>query len=165
VGGQVQQWRVGEGRRHELHTERQTVCADPGRDSDRAQVQQVDEVGVCPESAVDADRVRSDLRQPGVARRDGEQQCVDFLPDWLGRTAQSRQAVKAAEGVSAADCPSTEDDRSDSRVQMGTIRLQQVPETGVPLSNPWSLIEELGRLQKGADVDVDKVQTEAARMG
>ena len=92
---QPRQHPVAPGRRHQGHALRQPVRPEPRRQGQRAQIEQVDEVGVGAEPAVEQDRLGGELVDPVDRGRGRQQQHVDALPD---RPSVARRAPPAGTG-------------------------------------------------------------------
>ena len=86
--GQRTQRVVVPGRRDQRHAKRQSVRLKVGRNGHRAEIEQIDEVGVVAELGVERDRIRQHFadRKLTAGRRDDQR--IDRLPDGFGRAPQ-----------------------------------------------------------------------------
>ena len=90
------------GRREQRDAERRAVRAHRGRQREAAEIEQVDEVGVGAEPAVELDRIGEHLLDRVDGRHRRHQQRVDLAKDVVAHAAQLFELVERREGVDRA---------------------------------------------------------------
>jgi hypothetical protein len=91
--------RVVAGGRQQRDAERNAVGAHRGRQRQPAEVEQVDEIGVGAEPAVELDRIGQHLRGRIGGRRRRQHHRVDIGKGALGDAAQRLQPIERGEGI------------------------------------------------------------------
>ena len=91
--------RVLSGRRQQRDAERNIVGADRRRQREAAEVEQIDEIGVGAEPAVEFDRIGQHLRGAVGGRRRRQHQRVDIRKGALGDAAQRLQSIQCRKGI------------------------------------------------------------------
>ena len=95
--------RVVSGRRQQRDAERNVVGPDRRRQRQAAEVEQIDEIGVGAEPAVEFDRIGQHLRGRVGGRRRRQHQRVDIGKGALGDVAQRLQPVQRGKGVGGGE--------------------------------------------------------------
>jgi hypothetical protein len=150
-----QQRPVGEGRRDERDPEGQPVVAARSGHGDRREVEQVDEVGVCPQPRVGGDRLGGHLGVGGEGGRRGDHQGVEPGERLLGVAVQLGEAVLTGERVDGREARAATDHRADGGIGAHVVALQEGSDGGVALGQPWAVVEEGRRLEERLEVDLD----------
>ena len=87
-----------------------------GGNGQSAQIEQVDEVGVGAEPAVELNRIGEHLRDGVEGRRRRQRQRVDMLEGLVRDAAQSFELIESVEGIDRADACAAQDDLARYRM-------------------------------------------------
>ena len=130
------------------------VGAHRRRHREPAQIEQVDEIGVGAEPAVELDRIGQHLLD-GVDRRHGRQhQRVDRAEDVVAHAAQFLELVERREGIGRGRARAVEDDRARHRMDRVRRRREQRADREIALGEPWAFVEQPRGLVERLDVDL-----------
>ena len=122
----------------------------PGGHGDGAHVEQVHEVGVEAEVAVQRHRLGQHLVDAVDGRRCGQQQHVDCIPQRLGLRGRSPAERRGRGRLDAADPDAALQDGADHRVDRRRVGLQQALHRRRALGDPRAAVEQLGGFQERA---------------
>ena len=139
----------------------QPVGAEASRQRQRAKIEQVDEVGVGAQPAVEQDRLGLELLDPIDRGRGRQHQHIHLVPDHGRRSRELRQPVLAHEGVHGAEASARLDHGPRGRPECVGACRQKLADGGGALGDPRAGIEQLGRNQERGEVDLDQRSAEA----
>src|ERR1700722_14583513 len=146
---------VGAGGRYQGHARRQPIAANARGNGHRAEVEQIDEVGVGPEPGIEADGIGLDLGDGVGARHGRNDHRVEFgphaarLPLLIGEPVEGLERGNSIKPARALDV------RAGDGMQSLWIALDQRLHRGVPLSDPWPLVERAGNGGERLEVELD----------
>ena len=152
----ARQLRIVAGRRQQRDAERDAVGAHRGRQRQAAQIEQVDEIGVGAEPAVELDRIGQHLRDRVDGRRGRQHQRVDAGKDALADAAQPLQPVQRRKRVGGGEPRARGGDFARHRMDRVGRRRQQIADHQISLGDPRPFIEQPRRLVERLDVDLDQ---------
>ena len=152
----VEQALVGPGGRDQRDPETGSIVAPAGGERERRHVEQVDEIGVEPEVAVQRDRCRADLGDPVDRRRGRQREQVDLLPHRVRDPLQLGEPILTFEHVYAADGTPRVHDGADSRVDRLGVRIEQRQGCGGAFRYPGAAVEQHRRLAERRHVHLDQ---------
>ena len=140
-------------RRDQRHAGRKAVAAEARRHRQRAEVEQVDEVGIGAKLAVGADRIGVEVGDRARPRERRHHQHVDAFPQRLGLAAQVGQLVEPVEGVGGAVAGGGRNDLQRRRMQFVRCTFDQAADGVIALGDPGSAVEQVGDREQRRHVD------------
>ena len=146
---------VGASGRDQGHTRGQPVTANARWNSDRAQVEQVDEVGIGPKPGIETNGIGLDLGDGVEARRCRNEHRVEFGPDAASSSAFDREPIKSLERGDSVELARALDNRTGDWKQRFRIALDQRLRRGVSLGDPWTFVERLRDFGEWLEVELD----------
>ena len=143
-GAELDQRPVRAGGRDQRDAEGQAIGADRRGHGQRGVVEQVDEVGVMAEAAIELDGIGlhgldADLR--GRCRHDQQVDVVPHRPDLLRQRLQLRLRV---EDIGRAEAPGGPDDASDRLDDLGLVCIEERAYRSMTLSHQRAAVQQLG---------------------
>ena len=103
--------------RDQRHAERRAVPAHRRRHGERAEIEQVDEIGIGAKPAVEPDRVGHDLLDVIDGGHGRQQQRVDLAKDVIAHAAQFLELIEGGERIDGGRARAAEEDLPGDRVQ------------------------------------------------
>ena len=154
-------WPAG---RQQRDAERRAVGMHRGRQREPAQLQQVDEIGVGAEPAVELDRIGQHLRDRVDGRHRRQQQRIDRGKHVVAHAPQSFEPVEGLERIDRARPRACQDDLAGDRMHGLGRRSDQRARRDVALRHPGPLVEQARRLVERLHVDLDDGGAEPGEM-
>ncbi len=136
--------------------EGQAVVAQAARHRDRRVVEQVHEVGVLAQVAVERDRRGQHLLDRVVRRRGGHQQHVDVVPHRGRALAQRVQLRAGVDEVGRAVAPAGGQDAAHRLDHLVFVRIEEAAHRRIALGHQRAVVEQRGRLRQRRVVDRDR---------
>src|SRR5277367_5662384 len=146
---------VGASRPNQGYARRQSVATNARGNGDRAQVEQVHEVGIGPKPGIEADGVGLDLGDGVEARRGRNDHRIKFGPDAARLPLLIREPIKRLERGDSVELARTLDNRASDGKQSVRIALDQRLGRGVALGDPRTFVERPGDLGEWFEVELD----------
>jgi hypothetical protein len=146
---------VGASRPNQGHARRQPVATKARGNGDRAEVEQVDEVGVGPEPRIDADWVGLNLGDGVEARHGRKQHCVELRPRAARPPLLIGEPIERLERGDGVEPPSSFDNRAGDGMQSLRIAFDQRPGRGIALGDPGTFVERSCDLGERLEVELD----------
>ena len=128
-----------------------------------AQFEQVDEVRVGAEPAVELDRIGEHLLDRIGGRHGRQHQRVDVAKDVVANAPQVFELVERREGVDGGRPRAVEDDLAGDRMHRFRRRRDQRAGDDVALGHPWPFVQQAGGLVERLDIDRDDRRRRASR--
>ena len=149
------QRRIFAGRRQQRDAERRAVGPHRGRHRQPAQIEQVDEIGVGAEPAVELDRIGEHLVDRVDRRRRRQHQRVDGAEGMIAHAAQLFELIKRAKASAAVPCAPARMICRVTGCMDSRRRGDQRFDGEIALGDPRPLVEQPRRLVERLDVDFD----------
>ena len=154
-GGGAGDEAVGASGRDQRHARRQSVVTQARGNGDRAQVEQVHEVGVSSKPGVEAHGVGLDLGDGIETRRGRNDHRIKLGPDAARLPFLIREPIKRLERGYGVELARTLDNRASDGKQSVRIALDERLGRGVALGDPWTFVERPGDLGEWLKVELD----------
>ena len=142
------------------HAERRAVRPHRGGEGEPAQFEQVDEVRIGAEPAVELDRVGEHLLDRIGGRHGRQHQRVDVAEDVVANPAQVFELVESCERVDRGRPCATENDLAGDRMHRLRCRRDQGAGDDVALGHPRPFVQQPCGLVERLDVDGDNLGAE-----
>ena len=147
--------RIVAGGREQRHPERRPVRAHRGRHRQPAKIEQVDEIGVGAEPAVELDRIGQHLLDGVDGRHGRQQQCVDLAKDVIAHAPQLFELIEGRERIDRGRPRAGEDDLARHRMHRLVRGRDQRARRDIALGEPGPFIEQARGFVERLDVDLD----------
>ena len=147
---------VAPGGRQQRDAERNAVGAHRGRQRQAAEIEQVDEIGVGAEPAVELDRIGQHLRGRIGGRRGRQHHRIEIGKGALGDAAQRLQPIERGKGVGRGQPRAGRGDLARHRMDRIRRRREQVADHEIALGDPRPLVEQPRGLIKRLEVEFDQ---------
>ncbi len=141
----------------------QTFVREAGWHGDGGEAEEIGEVRVMPEPAVEADRVGLHGVDGVGGRRGGQQQGVAGGPRRLGAATQRLERITPLEGIDSAKAMRAFDDGANRRVEVRGVIGREGLDRGETFRDPRPVVEEDRRLAERRVVELDRCGAETVQ--
>ena len=155
------QTRIAEGGPDQGDTEWQPVILEAGGDGDCSQVEEVHEIGVDAEIAVEHERIGEHLGNGVLAGRRRRYEDISRRPGGFRHAAELSQSILRGKGVRGAERAACGDDPARNRVERLRLTLNQVADGDIALRDPRALVEEPCGSEERRQIDLDQFAAES----
>ena len=148
--------RVVAGGRQQRDAERNAVGPHRRRQRQPAEIEQIDEIGVGAEPAIELDRIGQHLRGRIGGRRGRQHQRVDIAKGALGDAPQRLQAIERGERIGRGQPRAGRGDLARDGMNRIRRRRQQIADHQIAFGDPRPLIEQPRGLIKRFEIEFDQ---------
>jgi hypothetical protein len=124
------------------------VGAKSRRDGKSGEIEQVDEIRISAQTTISLNGIRQNIIHTIDGRRGGNEECIDSIPNWRNRAAETLKFVDALEGFHGGFWGAAGDDPSNDGI--GVIRMlsNEIAHGVIAFRNPWSSVKKSGGFEK-----------------
>ena len=138
---EAQQCGVAKGRRGERDAERQSVRLEPDGNRDTREVEEIHEIRVEAEIAVESNRIGEHFGDGVLARRGRRHEHVDLPPRSLCRAAQFFQSIIGSESFGGGRPRAAANYLPRDRIQGFRMLVEELANCHIPLGDPGAFVE------------------------
>ncbi len=155
--------RVAAGARQEGHAIGRAVAGERDRHREAAQIEQVHEIGIGAEIAVERDRVGLDLRLRVGGRHRRHHQRIEAREHLECRAAKRGEPVEGAEGFGGGRLRPAHDDFAGDRMHLVRVLLDEGADRGIAFRHPGAFVKQPRGFQQRENVDLLDLRAHVAQ--